>query len=510
MTDVVLVEPTPIDPPITFTYRAYAPLALLTVAAPLIKEGFRVKIVDQRVNPNWMQELLNSISKETLCVGITSMTGRQLLYALKVSEVVKQNTDVPVVWGGIHASLLPEQTLENKNVDFVVQGEGEQTFLELLRALEQNRKKFEIQGLWYKENGSIKRNPARKLLDLDTLHRIPFDLVDLKEYDLNDALPVFTSRGCAHRCGFCYNLQYCNRRWRAMSPDRVIDDLKYYVSKYKPNKIIFRDDNFFQDLNRTRQICERIMSEGLKFRWRASCRIDYIKRMTEKDLQLISDTNFEDFGFGMESGSQKMLNIMKKDITIEETLTATGRLRQHGFIYSGSFVGGYPGETEEDLFETIDFVTALFRRDPSFTFVTFIYVPYPGTDAYNDLLKHGFKFPENIKGWSNFHFAYDNALPGVGRKHSFYAIETPWLTRSHKEKLFHMDLLCQVAGRPLYRPSSLMTRILTFPYNLLIHIARYRWAHKIFGPVPELALIDFIRKAGLTAYKAITGEFPKR
>jgi len=510
MADVVLVEPTPIDPPVKFTYRAYAPLTLLTIAAPLVKEGYSVKIIDQRINSDWAQELLGSISDETLCVGVTSMTGRQLIHALKASAVVKQNTDIPVVWGGIHASLLPEQTMADQNIDFVVQGEGEQTFLELLHTLEEKKGNYDIDGLWYKQNGAIKTNPQRKFLDLNTLPRIPFELVNIKDYDLDDALPIFTSRGCAHRCGFCYNLRYCDRRWRAMNPARVIEDLKFYVSKYKPDKIIFRDDNFFQNLKRAHQICEGIINEGLRFRWRASCRIDYIKQMTERDFQVVNDSGFEDFGFGMESGSQRVLDIMKKDITIEETMQATDKLRRLGFIYSGSFVGGYPGETEEDLDETIDFIATLFRRDPSFAFVTFIYVPYPGTDAHDDLLKYGFQFPEKIEEWANFHFAYDTALPGVGKKHSFYSIKTPWLADSHKETLHNMDLLCQVAGRPLFRSSSLLKGLMAFPYNLLIHFARYRWAHKMFGFVPELPLIDLVRKAGLSVYRLIFGRFPKR
>ncbi len=510
MAQVILVEPTPLPPPLKFTYRSYAPLALLTVAAPLLAAGYSVKIIDQRVNTHWWEDLLKEIDRETLCVGITSMTGRQLLFALEASRLVKEHTSVPVVWGGVHASLLPEQTLQNPWIDFVCQGEGEETFLELLRALEGKKGNFAIPGLWYKKDGVISANPARGFVAMDSLPRIPFELVNMKDYDLDDALPMFTSRGCAFRCGFCYNLRYCDRTWRAMSVERVMADLKYYTERYRPNKIIFRDDNFFQDLKRARRIFAGILQEGFKFRWRASCRIDYIRRMSDRDLTLLKESGFEDFGFGMESGAPHVLEIMQKDITAPDILAAAQRLKEKGLIYSGSFVGGYPGETEADLEETMDLITRLFTQDPTFAFVMFLYVPYPGTTAQDTLTKHGFRFPEKIEDWATFHFAHDTALPSVGKAHSFYAENTPWLTEAHKRKLFRIDSLCQVAGRPLYRSSSLTARLLAIPYNGLIQFARFRWRHRLLGPVPEAILINFIRDVGLYLYRLVRGGLPKR
>ena len=510
MANIVLLEPTPTAPPVKFTYKAYVPLAVLTVAAPLVTQGYTVSIIDQRIDADWEKHLLNAIDADTLCMGITSMTGRQLLYALRAAEVVKRHTSVPVVWGGIHASLLPGQTLENENVDYLVQGEGELTFLELVRSLEEGKEPIDIDGLWTKKNGEIRSGRARNFLDLNTLPRIPFELLDTGDYGLDDTIPIFTSRGCAHRCGFCYNLQYCDRRWRAMTAERVMEDLRYYIDRYKPNKIVFRDDNFFQNLNRSRQICEGILAERMTFRWRASCRIDYIKRMTDSDFQRLADSGFEDFGFGMESGSQKMLGLMKKDISTEETLAATERLRQKGLLYSGSFVGGYPGETLEDLHETMDFITRLFRNDPSFTFVLFPYVPYPGTDAYETLIQHGFRFPEQLEKWATFHFPHDTAVTGIGKENSFYTQPTPWLSAVHKEELFKADALCQVAGRPFFRGASTWERFMALPYNSIIRWARYRWEKKLLGPVPEAPLLDTIRSVGLAAYRKITGSLPKR
>jgi len=216
MANVVLLQPTPAKPPVKYYTGLYPPLALLTVAAPLVEDGYSVKIVDQRCNPDWKRELLASIDDDTACVGISTLTGTQILYSLEASRLVKEHTDVPIVWGGVHPSLLPEQTIRHPWIDFVVEGEGDHVLLTLVRRLLEGREDFTIPGLWFKRNGSISTTPPDPFLDLNTLPRIPFNIVDPSTYDLADTICMVTSRGCFHRCGFCYNVQYCGRRWRAM------------------------------------------------------------------------------------------------------------------------------------------------------------------------------------------------------------------------------------------------------------------------------------------------------
>jgi len=232
--------------------------------------------------------------------------------------------------------------------------------------------------------------------------------------------------------------------------------------------------------------------------------------MTDEDMELLLASGFEDFGFGIESGSQRMLDVMKKDLRVHEVLEAVGRLRARGLLYNGTFVGGYPGETPDDLEETLRFIARLFREDPSFTYTLFLYLPYPGTDAHDQLRAHGFRFPEDVEGWANFNFPYDPAISSVGKTHSFYAQDTPWLSARHKERLFQADLLGQVAGRPLFRSTSPVLRLLAVPYNLPIHLARWRWARGWCGPVPERHLYAAMRTAGLFLYRRLRSRFPTR
>jgi len=422
--------------------------------------------------------------------------------------VAKRHTNVPLVWGGIHASLLPEQTLRDPHIDYVIQGEGEETIVELVRALEKGASPAGIQGLWYKEDGQIRRNPPRPFLDMNTLERVPYHLLDPKVYHLNEFLEIPTSRGCSYRCGFCYNLQYNKRTWRTMSVERILEDLDHYMATYRPNNLVFREDNFFQSLSRVRRICQGIVDAGYNFTWRASCKVSTARRMEPEDFALLRASGFKEFGFGMESGSPRVLSLMKKDITVEDTLVASQKVSEAGFSSYGSFVGGYPGETEKEFAETIAFITSIFREYPNFSFVVFLYVPYPGTDSYDQLGQYGFAYPQGIEDWATFCFPFDRAITSVGAKRSFYSMPAGWMTERHKKMVFRADLLSQVAGCPLYLPRSPLLRLLALPYNLPIRIARLRWAHGLFGPAPELYLLKAATRAGIFLYRKVTGKPP--
>jgi len=229
------------------------PLGLLSVATPLDAAGYKVSIIDQRADPDWEQTLLAGLKARPVCVGISSMTGPQIWGGLKASEIVKQKSDAKVVWGGVHPSLLPQQTLENPYVDIVVQGEGEETFLELVRALGNGESLGKVNGIWYKEGGKITQNPARPFIDLNRQPPLSYHLMDLRTHMMKisglDALLFETSRGCPHNCAFCYNTCFSNRQWRALTADETLYRMKRVIKDLGIRSFAFSDDNFFTDLD---------------------------------------------------------------------------------------------------------------------------------------------------------------------------------------------------------------------------------------------------------------------
>ncbi|HQO58178.1 MAG TPA: cobalamin-dependent protein, partial [Candidatus Omnitrophota bacterium] len=188
------------------------PHALLTVAAPIVKAGYAVTLLDQRTMPLTIDDLRHYISSDLICVGISTMTGTQVRHALHLARLVRQLTDgkVPIIWGGCHPSVMPEQTLENENVDIVIVGEGDQTFLETVQALEHKQSLKQVRGLLYSDGRAAIKTPPRPLLDVETLLPTPWELVDVEKYIhkdmyLQNSLRVLdigqTSRGCPFNCG---------------------------------------------------------------------------------------------------------------------------------------------------------------------------------------------------------------------------------------------------------------------------------------------------------------------
>lgn len=228
MAEVVLVQPKVGDWDMVRSHPSL-PVALLS-AANLVNEEFSIVVIDMRIVVDWKERLKAELEKRPLCVGITSLTGRQIRYDLEASRFVKENSNIPVVWGGIHASIFPESTIRNRYIDFVIQGEGEITFLELVKALKEKGSDFDnIKGLWFKRANNLIGNEKREFCQLGKLPPLPYDLIDLRYY-----LPKFmgrrtiyfeTSRGCPNNCAFCYNLTYHYRQWRCQSAEKVIGNM---------------------------------------------------------------------------------------------------------------------------------------------------------------------------------------------------------------------------------------------------------------------------------------------
>ncbi len=466
-------------------HRASLPLGLLAVATPLDVAGYKVRIIDQRLELDWEGNLLAELKTKPICVGVTAMTGSQIGWALKASELVKRNSDVPVVWGGVHPSLLPQQTLENPYVDIVVQEEGEETFFELVKALENRKPLAKVKGIWYKESGKIKQNSPRPFIDLNQQPPLSYHLVNLKAHMMRvlgrDCLPIETSRGCAFNCAFCYNTCFHRRQWRALTAEQTLIRMKRVIDEYGVEGIAFRDDNLFGSPDRAYQILEGMLQQRLDIVWgKGDIRLDLLSRLDDDFLHLIERSGCLSLCIGVESGSQRVADLMRKEIDVSQAISVNKRLARYRMQMYYLFLVGIPGETEADMAETASLMLRLGDENKKAMEGIQIFIPYPGTELFDISIQNGFIAPQRLEEWIPFSW--------INRKPNY-----PWLSPETR-KLVQMLSFCGVF---LTKDRSLKAFTEISPFISLIArlyspIARTRMRGLHYQFLPELKVAELL------------------
>lgn len=390
------------------------PLSILQLGGYLLEKGYQVVCFDSRIQD--FSEVKSEL-KDCMAVGFSCMTGIQIKYALEFAGQIKQlYPKIPLIWGGIHATLFPEQTLENMFVDFIVKGEGEDSLFELLEHIASGNPKFGlIKGIGYKERDKTILNQDRIFLEMESLPLAAYHLVDVSRYpNILSAFDYQSSRGCPYKCTFCYNVAFNKLKYRAKSAEKVVSELEFLQKKYSVVKFSFNDDEFFIQASRVERFCDLIAEKKLKFEWNASCRLNIIRKFPDNFIKKIAGSGCRNINFGAESGSPLILKAILKAITTEDILFGAAKAVQNGITPYMSFMGGFPDETLEDTFLTKDIITKLWDLDKRIVVNgIFIFNPYPGTPLYGEAVKRGAELPGDLTGWGNFSFNYDADQPWV-------------------------------------------------------------------------------------------------
>ncbi|MHA1270894.1 MAG: B12-binding domain-containing radical SAM protein [Candidatus Helarchaeota archaeon] len=400
---ILLINPKTRDYGKGITIAAAAPLGLLSIAAVLLEAGHKVMIYDHNIENSGIKKCLEFNPE---LVGVSSFTGPMIKDGLKLSKIF-HNNDIPVVWGGVHASLLPSQTVEDPRIDMVIVGEGEETIVDLADSLENNRELDNVKGLVWKKgdknNYKIITNEPRPFIDdLDKLPFPAWELIDEKKYlatmmgwerSSSEFFSIQTSRGCPFRCGFCYNIIFNNRKWRCKSKNRVIEEISFLKDKYKVKRINFRDDNFVVNKNRTKSICKELYKNKFDIEFGIDCRVDLLNKELGTFLKI---AGCDQIYFGIESGSPRILKFIRKDITLKQAWDAVKLCKKLKIKSSTSFIIGFPTETKMDLLMTEKFI---FKLRPDSLLVK-MFVPYPGSQLYNYTVNNKlFNPPNKLEDW---------------------------------------------------------------------------------------------------------------
>jgi len=395
---VLLIRPKNI-----YNYNNYPPLNLIHLASVLSNNGFEPIIINSHLEKDVLSTIKNYLP-DCLFVGISILTG-EIPEAYEIMKFIKENSKVPIVVGGWHCTLFPEQTAECEYVDYLVAGEGEDYIVEIAKIIKDghsvNNKIFE-----------------KKILDLEKLPTTNYALDPNIEKYVNNFLtdkltqyvkkpmrwlPYDSSRGCPSLCTFCINVVTGNTCYRKKSAEKVITDIEHIVKRYNLSHLKIIDDNFFVDINRVRIICQAIVAKGLNITWDAECRCDYFNdnMINEETLQLLKKSGLVQLTLGVESGSVKTLKLMKKGLIPEQGENAIRICDEHGIIPRCSFMIEVPGEAMDDIRKTIDFVKRL-RRYKHFTCGLQIFRPYPKCELTDKMIADGvFREPSKFTEWTN-------------------------------------------------------------------------------------------------------------
>jgi anaerobic magnesium-protoporphyrin IX monomethyl ester cyclase len=361
-------------------------LGLLSLAAVVRAAGHEIRVVDAAAGGMNRAQFLREVARFAPDVIGFSATTSEVYHAAATSEDVKRLVPrVRIVLGGAHVSAVPEETLQRFPIfDVAVIGEGETTLVDLLDVMRVGGDLSRVNGLVFRASGRLARTQRRVYIaDLDRLPMPAWDLLPGFPNHFAPAafktrkLPVaslVTSRGCPNRCIFCDRSVF-GSSCHAFSADQVVRMVRHLYDNHGVRELSFEDDTFVTFKRRLAAICEKLIELGPAISW--SC-LGRVNDVTAKSLSLMRQAGCWQVSFGIESGSQRILNAIRKNVTVEQIREAVEATREAGLLAKGFFMVGHPGETKETLRETTDLALALPLNDISVSMLT----PFPGTELF--------------------------------------------------------------------------------------------------------------------------------
>ena len=397
MNSIVLV-----NPPLSLQerYGAWAkggtrtpPLGLAQLAAVTREQGYPSAIIDCAALEMDDHQTLQALrAMKPRYIGLTAVTVA-IHNAGRLAKTLKESgEDWVVIIGGPHLTALPEETMQTfPEFDIGVIGEGETTLIDLLDALENNHPLRDVNGLIVRENGGCVRTAPRPFIDdLDALPLPAWDLLPdlVRYYDTpmftlgkSPASSLVTSRGCCGHCKFCDRSVFGNA-CRFHSAARVFESMRYLRERFGINDIIIHDDAFVLNRQRVEEICNRLIESGLGITWGCNSRVNLVSREL---LELMKKAGCWQIGYGLETGSQRILDLINKGVRVEQAREAIRLTREAGMRTRGFFMLGHPGENVESIRETIAFAT----HNPVDDFQMTFFTPLPGSEIYRHAHEFG-------------------------------------------------------------------------------------------------------------------------
>lgn len=458
MADAVLIYPYIGDMDVVRD-KPHLPLGLIQTAS-LAAKHYSFSIIDLRIESDWQARLKRELAGGPLFAGLSVMSGQPVARAWAVSRFIKEHSDIPVLWGGNHPSLSPQETLQDPHIDMAVIGDGEETLLEAMDRLSAGKSLKGVRGMWFKQDGKIVQNELRPPVDLDSLPLPPYHLVNVEDYVQvyrgKRMINLESSRGCAHHCRYCYHTgQSGNHRFRAMNAEKTLERMFWARDSMNLDGVYMVDDNFFLNRKRSAAVVDALKNQSRQFYWQIQgVDVPSMLKFDQAGLQDLEKSGLQRVSVGAESGSPKILNYVNKPHTVPMLLKANKLWSGFGIYIFYSWLSGLPGETLADLKKTVKVMFRIMEDNPNARLSPiYNFLPFPGTSMWDEVIdNYGFKPPESLQEWGNYDWSRVNvAYLDPALKRTLDNLYFPSLCLDRKFEDFPAPWWLRL-GVKLYRP----------------------------------------------------------
>ena len=365
-----------------YDYMKYPwlPMTILALGKSLAEQRYEVLLIDERVQ-SWKDTVDKYIDK-LLFVGVSAMTGSQIEYGLRFSQYIKSKKDIPIVWGGEHPSIFPEQVVKHEAVDYVVCGRGEGPIIYLAECFSKGRYPPPI------IHGEV--------IDLSIFFQMPLEKIKLDRY-LNPQtrrISLQSGTNCINHCAFC---RLGKQQYTFLPADQTYEMTEYYIKKYDLWRIRFFDPNFFASKSRVMEFCDKILTHNLKLEWSGFGDLVSLNKYSKQDYKIIKRSGCWRYHIGNESGSKKILKVLNKPHRPHHLFDFLGKVQAASI--SICYMFGIPTETVEDLRLTIEQINKVKDLRDDLNFNINFFRPYPATPIWDECVKMGFPVPQTLEEW---------------------------------------------------------------------------------------------------------------
>ena len=362
-------------------YPVWLPLEIMTVATALWKAGYRVRVLDERMEPR-AEEVLLAEAGDAVFAGSSARPGDQVIRTVQLFTALKaRHPHVPTVFGGWFPTIFPEACLDLAPVDMVVQGQGDRAAVELADRLRLGRGPEGLSGVCAEWNGRRVLNARRPLENIDETPRIPYDRFPVERYVTFDrCLSYYTSRGCPAACRFCSVPCGYPEAWTGYSAERVVDEMEFLHQRYGVRLFKIHDTNFFPDFDRVKGICRGLIERNVETDWVADARVRDILRFDEELWDLLVRSGCRELVTGGETGDDRQLAAIAKECTADEIHAAARRTTERGIRIRINFIVGLHGEGRRELRATLRLLERLQEIGESVRLQFYRYTPLPASE----------------------------------------------------------------------------------------------------------------------------------